>query len=501
MTNISKQFSILLIIFVIYFNDTLLMKSQEPVDRYPAVAGQFYPADPDSLNKELKSLFAEAVQKRVENVRAIICPHAGYVFSGKTSASAFNQIDRDKKFKRIILIASSHQEYFEGAAIYCDGDYIMPYGKEKVDAVFGKMLVKDYPDIFTANQRPHLKEHSIEVQLPFLHYILKNEYCIVPIIIGGSNLATCQKIADALKPWFNKENLFIISSDFSHYPNYADAHKIDTETEESIVSNNPDILINTLKNHSTSGVHNLVTSLCGWTSVLTLQYITSCDTSMTYNPIVYSNSGDSPIYGEKNRVVGYWAIAVSEKSSNKDTFSLTESDKNNLLNLARKTLEEIVLNGKVSKPDTSGYSEILKANCGAFVTLHENGHLRGCIGHIVGTLPLYKTIQEMAVSSAKHDYRFLPVKSEELGKIDIEISVLSPLKKISDISEIELGKHGILIEKGNRSGVFLPQVATETGWTLDEFLGHCSRDKAGLSWDGWKTADLYIFSAIVFGEK
>lgn len=478
------------------------MKShQETIDRYPAVAGQFYPAQPDALHKELTSLFAQAAPRKCQHIRAIISPHAGYVFSGKVAASAFSQIDVKTVYKRVILLASSHQENFEGATVYCDGDYIMPYGKERVDTDFGHMLVERHPDIFTSNPRPHQKEHSIEVQLPFLHNTLKTDYSIVPIILGTSDRVACQKIAKALKPWFNQENLFIISSDFSHYPNDADARKVDVKTKDAIISNNPDTLLTTLKENSKAGFPHLVTSLCGWTSVLTLLYMTAKDTSLEYHALDYSNSGDAPLYGEKNRVVGYWAIAVSEKMTSTGEFSITESDKTKLLNLARQTLEEIVNDGKISKPDTTDYSNVLKTNCGAFVTLHVNGHLRGCIGRLVGNLPLHKMIQEMAVSSALHDYRFLPVPPEELKKIDIELSVLSPLKKITDISEIELGKHGILIEKGRHSGVFLPQVATETKWTLDEFLGHCARDKAGLDWNGWKTADIFIFTATVFGEK
>lgn len=107
----------------------------------------------------------------------------------------------------------------------------------------------------------------------------------------------------------------------------------------------------------------------------------------------------------------------------------------------------------------------------------------------------------MTIAAASHDPRFMPVDSTELNQIEIEISVLSPLKKINDISEIELGKHGILIDKNYHRGVFLPQVATETGWSKEEFLGHCSSDKAGLGWNGWKTADIYIFTATVFSEK
>lgn len=192
---------------------------------------------------------------------------------------------------------------------------------------------------------------------------------------------------------------------------------------------------------------------------------------------------------------------TEQANPEKKEFSLSESEKETLLDLARKTIEEKIRLGKKWQPDTSGFSGNLESQCGAFVTLHHKGNLRGCIGRMIGDLPLYQLIQEMAISSALHDPRFYPVRADELEDIDIELSVLSPLQKIDNVSEIELGKHGILIVKGPHSGVFLPQVATETNWSLEEYLGHCSRDKAGLDWDGWKTADIFIFSALVFGEK
>lgn len=180
---------------------------------------------------------------------------------------------------------------------------------------------------------------------------------------------------------------------------------------------------------------------------------------------------------------------------------LTAKDRDDLLTLARRTIETKVHHHPYEQPNPDDYSDTLRTRCGAFVTLHEKGRLRGCIGHLIGDYPLYKMVEEMALSAAIHDPRFYPVAPEELVNIDIEISVLSPMHKISDTSEIVLGKHGILIQQGHNSGVFLPQVATETGWTLDEYLGHCSSDKAGLPWDGYKMADIYIFTAEIFAEK
>ncbi len=468
------------------------------IDRKPAVAGQFYPADKDKLKSEVQQLLLSATPKQCEQVRAIICPHAGYVYSGEVAASSFNQIDAAANYKRIFLIASSHRETFNGGSVYCPGNYLMPYGEVTVDTEFCKSLVEQFPDAFTDNPAPHLNEHSLEVQLPFLHYTLKTNYRIVPIIIGTFDPAVCKRIARALKPYFNSENLFVISSDFSHYPEYADARQVDVATKDAILSNNPETLLDTLAANSKKHIPNLATSLCSWTSVLTLLYMTSQYDSLKYQAIQYRNSGDAKYIGERDRVVGYWSIVVSEAESQSAGFRLTESEKETLLNLAQKSIEDHCHHQRKSDLSAYQFSDTLKTRCGAFVSLHKKGTLRGCIGLISSDLPLYQVIQEMAVSACANDHRFRPVQAEELPDIDIEISVLSPLHKIEDVSEIELGKHGILIEKYHHRGLFLPQVATETGWSKDEFLGHCARDKAGLEWDEWKSANVYIFTATVF---
>lgn len=182
-------------------------------------------------------------------------------------------------------------------------------------------------------------------------------------------------------------------------------------------------------------------------------------------------------------------------------FTLNEKDKGDLLSIARETIKQYLGARNILVVNTAAISENLKTNCGAFVTLHKNRALRGCIGSFSSHEPLYKVVQEMAIASSTKDYRFPAVAPKEVDRLNIEISVLTPMKKINSIDEIELGKHGIYIKKGDRGGTFLPQVAKETGWTKEEFLGHCAQDKAGLGWNGWKDADIYIYEALVFGEK
>ncbi len=180
-------------------------------------------------------------------------------------------------------------------------------------------------------------------------------------------------------------------------------------------------------------------------------------------------------------------------------FTLTEDEKRMLLLTARETIRSRLFGGELSLPRPTGH---MSTQCGAFVTLHKKGSLRGCIGHITGVKPLFTGIQELAVSAAFNDPRFPQLTRDEYPDIDIEISVLTPLKRIDSPEEIEVGKHGILMQRGIRSGVLLPQVATEQGWDRETFLNYTCR-KAGLPENCWREEDteIQVFSAVIFGEK
>ena len=185
--------------------------------RPPAVAGRFYPGSEKDLRKEVEQLFRQAQPPAGGDVRALISPHAGYVFSGGVAASAFNQLDRNRRYRRIFLIGSSHRVPIQGAAVYTEGDYRTPMGTVKVDTELGKQLAMSHPGLFTANSHAHAGEHSLEVQLPFLQHLYANNILLVPLVIGTFSPHVCKEIAQALAPWFNRENLFVISTDFSHY--------------------------------------------------------------------------------------------------------------------------------------------------------------------------------------------------------------------------------------------------------------------------------------------
>jgi MEMO1 family protein len=489
----------LIVTLLVVFSSAIAQDNQ--LDRRPAVAGQFYPADKNELSKMLKNLFARAVApEKMPGVVAIICPHAGYVYSGGVAASSYNQIDPTKEYDNIFVLGPSHYVGFEGASVYDEGDFITPLGTVKVNRELGQELIKKHK-VFTDRADAHRLEHSIEVQLPFIQYIMRKPFRIVPIVVGASTLDACAEIASALRPYFNSKNLFVISTDFSHYPAYDDANAVDKATADAVLSNSAENLIRTIGTNEKKGIPNLVTCMCGWPCVLTLLSITHNIPNITFTPIEYRNSGDSDI-GDKSRVVGYYSIVVSIKEApQKAGFNLNDNEKKTLLAIARNTLEQQFQKDHILNVDPSTLTENLKTNCGAFVTLNEHHELRGCVGRFEPDEPLFKVVQTMALAAATQDYRFSPVRQDELKSIELEISVLTPLKRIDSIDEIQLGKHGIYIKKGSYAGTFLPQVATETGWNKEEFLGHCAQDKAGIGWDGWKDAEIYTYEALVFGEN
>ena len=476
-------------------------------DRQPVAAGRFYSANKESLIKDISDLFASCTKSPGNlRVRAIISPHAGYVFSGRIAASALSTTPGNAKFSNIFIIGSSHVMAFEGASIYYTGDFITPLGRAVVNRNIANKL-RDENKVFDFPTNAHLQEHSLEVQIPLIQYYYTNSPKIVPIIIGTTNSNTLKKIAEALKPWFTPDNLFVISSDFSHYPSYKDAITTDNLTAEGLISGDPQTFLTTLKKNSSRNIDGLATSMCGWTSGLVVLNLAAGDENLVFRKVDYCNSGDSP-YGNKDEVVGYHAIALVEKTrdpkedeKSSEEFSFTGDEVEQLFSISRNSIRTMLYDNKRITLDEAKMTEALKKPLGAFVTLKINGVLRGCIGRFISSDPLYEIVKASAISSAFEDPRFSALTKQEYDKVEIEITVLGPLKKINNISDIVLGKHGIYIKKDFRSGTMLPQVATEYGWTVEEFLGYTSRDKAGLGWDGWKDAEVFIYEGLVLEEN
>ena len=471
-----------------------------PMVRPATQANRFYTCDAKELSEEVDSLLALHRGETIfNNVAALIVPHAGYYFSGNVAAAAYMAMPKDKQYKRIFLLGPSHHEWLDGASVNTEADYYAtPLGQVKVDRETAVALTAA-DSVFRYEPRAHDREHCLEVQLPFLQRRFGEDSVpsIVPIIISTNDFQKLKRIAEALKPYLTEENLFIVSSDFSHYPKYEDACKVDALTGKAVESGDVEQFIAALEENARSGVPGLSTSACGELAIATL--LMMIDSTYEVKHLMYQNSGDAE-ESDHSRVVGYHAFAIVRNGQARtDTdFSLSEDEKRMLKDIALTSIKDSLDGKPIShhSPLTSNLSE----KCGAFVSLHKHGRLRGCIGHFGEDVPLHEIVAEMARAAAFEDPRFMPVTADELADIDIEISVLTPMRRIQSLDEFELHRHGIYIRKGYRSGTYLPQVADEVNWTKEEFVSHCAQDKAGIGWDGWKDAEteLYVYEAIVF---
>ncbi len=512
---------------------------KEPVVRPATQANRFYTGDARELSDEVDSLLEQHRGETIyNNVAALIVPHAGYYFSGNVAAAAYMAVPRDKQYKRIFLLGPSHHEWLDGASVNTEADYYAtPLGQVKVDRETAYKLTAECTDltdsVFRYEPKAHDREHCLEVQLPFLQRFFalhsslfaKDVPPIVPIIISTNDYQKLKRMAEALKPYLTEENLFIVSSDFSHYPKYEDACKVDARTGRAVESGDVEQFIAALEGNARSGVAGLATSACGEQAIATL--LMMMDSTYEVKHLAYQNSGDAE-ESDRGRVVGYHAFAIVRKAS--QDFSLSDEEKRMLKEIALTSIKDSLRNEepRVRNEANSSFLTLgssLKQKCGAFVSLHKHGRLRGCIGHFGEDLPLHEVVAEMARAAAFEDPRFMPVTAEELPDIDIEISVLTPMRRIQSLDEFVLHRHGIYIRKaviereqsqtrlnsaereqarpkvkGYRSGTFLPQVADEVNWTKEEFVSHCAQDKAGIGWDGWKDAEteLYVYEAIVF---
>ncbi|MDD3520889.1 MAG: AmmeMemoRadiSam system protein B [Actinomycetota bacterium] len=476
------------------------------------VAGSFYSNDPYVLRLQIEDFLKNAENYNLKNIKAIICPHAGYIYSGQVAAFSYKQIE-DKKYDSIIIIAPSHSEYFDFISIY-DGDaYNTPLGKISIDKERCQQLA-DYDKNIKLSEHGHYNEHSIEVQLPFLQYIY-DEFKFIPVVIGAQDKRNIECIGKAIGETFANQNILVVAStDLSHYHKYGEAVLLDKKVEELVSKFDIDNLENEFLNNDIE--------MCGGGPVVAAMIAAK---KMGANKAVilkYQNSGD--VSGERQAVVGYLSAAIfaenrnplsadsdngansEEKTTNKDeanklsSMELSDEQKKILLEIARKSIVSSVLKTDIELSPIN--DSALNEKCGAFVTLTLSGNLRGCIGNIKASIPLWETVKTMAAEAALNDPRFYPVNKNELDEIEIEISVLSPFLLINDIDRIEVGKHGLFIKKGFYQGLLLPQVATDYNWDKIEFLKQTCR-KAGLAESCWKekNCEIYIFSATIFNEE
>ncbi|MBP7216567.1 MAG: AmmeMemoRadiSam system protein B [Candidatus Omnitrophica bacterium] len=475
--------------------------------KHPNVAGQFYPSDPELLSAMVEECMKEAPPAQAkEHVLALIVPHAGYGFSGKIAASGYNLI-KNKPYTTVVVIGASHHVPFSQASIYAQGGFQTPLGVIPVDVEFAKQLLdKDEEIVF----KPEVfdKEHSIEVQLPFLQKSL-TDFRIVPILMGRASSDTCKKLAGLLQAAIGarQDVLVVASSDMYHGYDAKEAEKIDAKTIACLKTMDPEELF--------FGLHDDKYQMCGGLPVVVTLLLAKNLSLNTISILAQTNSAEvtgnttkgdwtvgymsAAIQGTYKGAVETKTVAPAQTEGEKTMFN--QAQKDHLLQLARNSIETFLKTGK--KLEVTETDPALMQEMGAFVTLNSASGLRGCIGSLIGAQPLYLTVRDMAVEAAVGDPRFPSVKLDELKRIHIEISALSPLERVPSADAIKLGTHGVIVRRGGHSGVFLPQVATETGWSKEEFLSELCSQKAGLAPDAWKdpSTELYVFTAEVFSEK
>ncbi len=471
------------------------------------LAGMWYSASPSALRAELQKFLKFAKVKEVKGEAiGFTSPHAGYRYSGPVAAYTYKAAalqDPDT----VIVVGFSHKGLFPGISVFTDKEFVTPLGAALNDQDLARKLIA-CDDRIKNDPRMLKSEQSIEMQIPFIQVAMKDAK-VVLVEMGYQDMGNILILADALYNVLKDEKNYVIiaSTDMCHYLPYKEATVTDRKTIKVIERFNPELLFTT----SMKEGHEL---MCGYG--VTCAVMSACKKlgADDVQILKYANSGDTS--GMKSRgVVGYLSAAFikAEKGSRNNPVGedrkereeeedmLNQDQRNVLLKIARDTINHYLRTGE--RLDVEVEDDLLKQDMGAFVTLHERGKLRGCIGHMVATGPLYLTVRDMAISAATDDPRFPRVKPEEMEDIDIEISVLSPMERIDDYEKIETGKHGVMVRMGFRSGVYLPQVATETGWDRDQFMTSLCASKAGIPPDAWKTGecDIYIFTAEVFGEK
>lgn len=489
----SPRFLLFVVIFLLW---SVAARTGEKV-RQAGVAGSFYPSNPDELRNMVDGFLAKAqVAPSADPLIAIVAPHAGYPYSGGVAAFSYATL-KGRTYHRIVVIAPSHYDAFGFSSVY-DGDaYVTPLGRVPVDKAFAAKLAAANSAV-RLSSRGHehsgpQAEHALEDQLPFLQRTLQ-PFQIVPVIMGDQSYEASRALGVALAKLIGtSDTLIVASSDLSHFHPYDEASNIDHNTLHAIESWDYYDLSRNLQSR--------VWEACGGAPIVATMIAAERLGANRAVLLKYANSGD--INGDRSRVVGYSAFAFYKSATTaaaSPAFSLTAKEKQELLSVARKSAETAVRERKQYIPPAG--SPTLAQDRGAFVTISKNGDLRGCIGYIAPVEPLINTVRDVAAYAALRDARFPPVTAAELSQLQYEVSVLSQVRRVTDIRQIQVGQHGLLMKKGDREGVLLPQVPVDQGWDRKTFLEETAR-KAGLPASAWKDedTDIFLFTAVVFGES
>jgi AmmeMemoRadiSam system protein B/AmmeMemoRadiSam system protein A len=451
-------------------------------------AGSWYPGRESELRSAIESYLGSASDNVHGEIFALIAPHAGYVYSGPVAAFAYQAVD-GLDYDDVIVIGPSHHHGFAGASVDTMAGRVTPLGKVEYDLDLARRLMKSDPSV-RYEPAAHEAEHSTEIQVPFLQMVLK-KFRLLEIVMGSQDYPSCQKLSETI---FNavqgRKVLIVASSDLSHYHTQAQAESLDNRVLEAVGDFDPEMLNRRLASDSCEA--------CGGGPIVTALLLAKKLGATRAQPMAYATSGN--VTGDYAQVVGYLAAVIYRTVKAEKVgvdLGLSEKDKNLLKTIARDAIEAAV-KGK-GTPAVKEPPEKLKEHFGIFVTIKKHGNLRGCIGRIIGDQPVYISCQQMARAAALEDPRFDPISVRELAELEIEISVLTPPEPVRDLKEIVIGRDGLIIRLGYASGLLLPQVATEYGWDVTEFLEQTCR-KAGLPKAAYQDKDAVIlkFSAEVF---
>jgi MEMO1 family protein len=431
--------------------------------RKSSCAGSWYDDNPIALKKEINK-YLENVKNENFNVKAVIAPHAGYMYSGQVAAYSFRQLK--KNTRKVIILGTAHRYPLKGACVMDYDFYETPFGTVKLCACIPEILKeKNFSEVPEADDN----EHSIEIEIPFLQQVL-DEYCLIPIIVGSVDT---DYFAGMLEKYYDDDTVIVASVDLSHFHKYDSAVKLDEYSIDSILTLNH----NNIKSAEIDSPYAIM-------SLLKLAKKKKWKAKL----LCYKNSGD--ITSDKRSVVGYASIIFYEQEN-----KFSHDDREYLENLAKTAVENYVKEGKTISVKEA--PENLKEKLACFVTIYKKGDLRGCIGTILPVDKLYKSVIDNAISAATRDSRFNPVTSDELEYLNYEISILSSPKEIYYNSEEDLFKKingkGVILEKGFYKATYLPQV-WEHFKTESEFLSSLCR-KAGLNgneWDNFKDSKIRI---------
>lgn len=426
---------------------------------------------------------------------ALIVPHAGLVYSGIVAAHSYRLL-LGSDFDKVILCGPSHRYGFEGISVSGPGvEWVNPLGKVRCNHDLCQRLI-DFDSEIKSISAAHAQEHCLEVQLPFLQTVM-DDFEIVPLVMGYPRANTIQVLAEALESLpADDRTVMVASTDWQHYRPAEEGWKFDSLGIECLKSLDPDRLAHYLAAEKVEA--------CGGGATVAVMKAAIARGANRVKVLKHGDSGD--VTGDKSSVVGYIA-AVLYKSEDEDQarheelparFELSAANKAKLLEIARESIKEYLTSGQTLQFEVS--DELRQPGAG-FVTLEKHEHLRGCIGYTEAVMPLYQTISDCAIKAAVSDHRFPQVQPQELDSLHIEISVLTPLQLVKSLDEIEVGQDGLMIFLGPYRGLLLPQVATDYGWTREEFLQQTCR-KAGLGTDAYKSPDakIYKFQAVIFGE-